>query len=568
MYVLCFSNIGSALALPYLQGRFIGAFAEGGSDMMRHLYSWLGGIFLASTISESFSRKATIVEAEFAFAVRHKYLAELYGKAVGLPWQWHQVHHSANVSSRISEAVEALYSFGYNQAWFLQTFIRLVGGLTALAILSPSIGLVVIIWIPLVIWRFRRIDIRLGDIRTEWSKADRHVATALADYLGNIGTLLSLRLQKATKGELSDRLTAVRAISARSNRLSANKQFLLNFTQSGFGIAVILLYVVLNRHVARSVLVASAVALQGYLGSVENSIHSLGWMQQSLLRWKVQLAGSEEIEQAAAVNETSQGSKDTNGSNWRDVEITGLTFRYEDQAHRTHHLDEVSLRLQRGRRIALVGPSGSGKGTLLRLMRGLHKPASGLLTIDAKNSDFAVLSGMSTLVLQDAEIFENTLRYNITFGIAADEAELARAADIACLAPVLAGLEKGLDTDIRERGVDLSGGQKQRLALARGLYTGRESSLLLLDEPTSSLDTVTEPMIFDRLFAARPDACIVASLHRLHLLDRFDHIYVMENGQVVEEGTFADLLARQGVLFTLWQAQKREESGNAPLPEG
>ena len=226
--------------------------------------------------------------------------------------------------------------------------------------------------------------------------------------------------------------------------------------------------------------------------------------------------------------------------------------------HHAHHLN-VSLDLARGRRIALVGTSGSGKSTLLRLLRGLHDADGGTLTVDgATYQGVAPLADLSTLVPQDPEIFENTIRYNITCGIAEDEEALNAAIHAAALESVIAELPQGLDTDIRERGVNLSGGQKQRLALARGILAARDSSLILLDEPTSSLDAATESLVFDRMFQAYNNACIVASLHRLHLLERFDYVYVMEAGRVVEQGDFATLLLAGGVLTYLWKAQQAE----------
>ena len=121
---------------------------------------------------------------------------------------------------------------------------------------------------------------------------------------------------------------------------------------------------------------------------------------------------------------------------------------------------------------------------------------------------------------------------------------------------MLPQLPRGLDTDIRERGVNLSGGQKQRLALARGLIAARNSSLLLLDEPTSSVDLATEGVIFDRLFTAMADKTIVASIHRFHLLPRFDEIGVMKEGAMIEQGSFNDLLARGGEFARLWASIK------------
>ena len=114
-------------------------------------------------------------------------------------------------------------------------------------------------------------------------------------------------------------------------------------------------------------------------------------------------------------------------------------------------------------------------------------------------------------------------------------------------------LPQGLATDIRERGVNLSGGQKQRLALARGLIAARDASLLLLDEPTSHVDVTTEGVIFSRLFNVYADKAIIATVHRLHLLPRFDWICFMDDGTIVQQGTFHDLVSKPGPFQHLWQ---------------
>jgi ABC-type multidrug transport system fused ATPase/permease subunit len=155
-------------------------------------------------------------------------------------------------------------------------------------------------------------------------------------------------------------------------------------------------------------------------------------------------------------------------------------------------------------------------------------------------------------VPQDSEVFENTVRYNLTFGTRVPENIIRQALAMSAFDEVLPKLPHGIDTDIRERGVNMSGGQKQRLALARGLIAAQHSSLLLLDEPTSSIDQITEGVIFDRIFRAFADKAIIATVHRLHLLPRFDHIILMENGAIVEQGDFTTLLARQGLFARLW----------------
>jgi ABC-type multidrug transport system fused ATPase/permease subunit len=121
---------------------------------------------------------------------------------------------------------------------------------------------------------------------------------------------------------------------------------------------------------------------------------------------------------------------------------------------------------------------------------------------------------------------------------------------------VITQLPKGLESDIREKGVNLSGGQKQRLALARGILAASESEVVLLDEPTSSVDPKTEAMIYQKMFTAFKNKAIISSMHRLHLLYQFDYIYVLNQGRIVAEGTFEHLREHSPIFQELWKHQK------------
>lgn len=153
---------------------------------------------------------------------------------------------------------------------------------------------------------------------------------------------------------------------------------------------------------------------------------------------------------------------------------------------------------------------------------------------------------------QDPEIFADTIRFNITFGIDAKEEDIAEATRLARFDSVLARLPNGLETNIAEKGVNLSGGEKQRLALARGIFFAQESDIVLLDEPTSSVDLQNEHMIYENILSKFGDKCIVSAIHKLHLLDMFDHIYVFDDGRIVEQGDLKSLLQNNGPLAELW----------------
>lgn len=184
----------------------------------------------------------------------------------------------------------------------------------------------------------------------------------------------------------------------------------------------------------------------------------------------------------------------------------------------------------------------------MRLLAGLYAPGAGTLSIDGRPVDWPRLRQLATLIPQETEVFEASLRENLTFGEPAEDAALQAALHTSAFDEVLAATHGDLDTMISERGFNLSGGQRQRLCLARGVLAANGSSLLLLDEPTSALDAGTESRVLQRIAAAFPHACVIASIHRLSLLDRFDTVVLMEAGRVIDAGPRDAVLARQPLL--------------------
>jgi ATP-binding cassette subfamily B protein len=192
------------------------------------------------------------------------------------------------------------------------------------------------------------------------------------------------------------------------------------------------------------------------------------------------------------------------------------------------------------------------------LLRGLYEPEPGYeFWVDDKKQELATLNQTVTLFPQEPEIFENTIEYNITLGLPFSEADILSVCEIAQFTEVIKQLPHGINSNIQEKGVNLSGGQKQRLALARGILAAKESEVVLLDEPTSSVDPKTEAKIYEQIFSAFSDKAIISSLHRLHLLHLFDHIYVLSQGSIVAEGNFFDLRDHSAAFQDLWKHQEQ-----------
>ena len=212
---------------------------------------------------------------------------------------------------------------------------------------------------------------------------------------------------------------------------------------------------------------------------------------------------------------------------------------------------DLNLSVSRGEVVALVGPSGAGKSTIADLMTGMLSPDSGRITIDGAALDAARARAWREqigYVAQDTYLFHDTVRANLRWARpAASEAELRAALALAAAEQFVDGLPQGLDTVVGERGASISHGERQRLALARALL--RRPRLLILDEATNSLDAHSEERILEAIERLRGDVTVVTIAHRISAVRRADRICVVENGSIVETGTWEDLCARPGGRF-------------------
>ena len=238
------------------------------------------------------------------------------------------------------------------------------------------------------------------------------------------------------------------------------------------------------------------------------------------------------------------------------VVFDAVSFRH---GARSEGISEVSFRAAPGTTVALVGPSGAGKTTLVRLALRLIDPQSGGVSIDGvdlRALKMAALRRAVALVPQDVALFNDTLEANIAFGRPdASPAEVLAAAEAAELSGFIEGLPDGMETKVGERGLKLSGGERQRVGLARALLA--DPRVLILDEATSALDSRTEAAIQDTLRRARKGRTTLVVAHRLSTIADADEILVLKRGRVVERGTHEALLAAGGEYATLWKRQTR-----------
>lgn len=219
--------------------------------------------------------------------------------------------------------------------------------------------------------------------------------------------------------------------------------------------------------------------------------------------------------------------------------------------------ENLSITIQPGQRVGLVGFSGSGKSTFVNLILRLFDPQSGQILIDGvdiRDMTQNALHSQISLIPQDPSLFHRTLIENIRYGrIDASDEEVIEAARQAYAHDFIAQIKEGYDSLVGERGVKLSGGQRQRIAIARVIL--KDAPILILDEATSSLDSITEKAIQDTLDLAMDGKTVIVVAHRLSTIAHLDRILVFDQGRIVEDGTHAKLLARHGAYYRLWKMQ-------------
>jgi ABC-type multidrug transport system fused ATPase/permease subunit len=550
MSILTLSQVVK-LAVPWFAAQAINAVQGQNDNHASHAAVMMGAIILVYCVAWAMHGPGRVLERNVGLRVRASMSDSLMEKLARAPLAWHERQHSADLQQRVQQASRALYDFTQGQFMYLQNAVNLVGPLIALTLLSRLTGAVALLGVVLIAVVITRFDRVLMGLSLKENAAERRYNAGMLDVVQNIKTVMALRLEEATRKLVGHRLFEAFVPTRTSIEVNEAKWCAVDL----LSIALVWGLVALQAWrmhqaslVGGTLLLGSIFMVYQYAQQASGVIGTFAANFQNFSGIKASVASADLILQAEQLG--LPPARDDYP--WQLLELSGIDYRYPHPSGHSLGINQAAVALRRGQHVALVGPSGSGKSTLLHLLAGLYHASDAELKVDGRPvADARDLMQFAMLVPQETEVFEATIRENLTLGRDYSDTQIERALYLSVFDEVVANLPAGLDTLISERGFNLSGGQRQRMALARGLLAASDFSVLLLDEPTSSLDQATEARFFERLNKALPDVSIIASVHRLSTLPNFDQVILMANGTVIDCGTASQLEARQPVMRSM-----------------
>ncbi len=482
---------------------------------------------------------------------------DFYAHLQRLSPQFFRQSNTGDLMSRATNDLNAVRNYlGPGIMYSLNTLFRLIFVLSAMLTVSPMLTLFALLPAPVLSY----LVYRMGKAIHEQSQ------TLQAKY-GELSTkvqenLAGIRVVKAYAREESD--TAAFAALNREyydqNLKLARLQALFYPSMSALlGLSVMLILWIGGQYVIHGQMTLGDIAqFLVYMTSLAWPLISIGWVTNILQRAAAAQLRLDEV--MLTQPEIADVASDEPVSIEGEIEFRQVSFAYPTQPERLV-LKNLSFKIPKGCRFAIVGATGSGKSTLVNLLPRLIEPTGGEILIDGRPIQTLPLRTLRRaigFVPQDHFLFSDTIRHNIAFGAPhASLEDIRKAAWVAAIDEEIERFPAGYDTLIGERGITLSGGQKQRLSIARALLS--QPKILILDDSLCAVDTHTEDTILNRLQAATATMTVILISHRISTVQHADHIIVLDNGELVESGTHDELLAKDGLYASLYRKQLLEE---------
>jgi subfamily B ATP-binding cassette protein MsbA len=494
---------------------------------------------------------------------------ELFAKLLEMPPGFFADRRTGELTSRLTADVGLLQGVLSHQiSEFARQVLALVGGVVLLTYLQPRLTLTALLAAPVVVGTALVFGRRLRQITTGVQDRIAEATAVAEEAFSQIRTVQSFVQEPAERARYAERIRA--SVRAALKRARVRGMFFGMLTFSTFAAIVFVLWqgglLVLDGKL-------TAGSLVGFLLYTITIAASIGALATSFTAYQEAVGAAERVfeilEMKPAIADPPAPAPLPAPVRGR-VAFEDVWFRYLPDPSLPWTLEGISLTVAPGEVVALVGPSGGGKTTLVSLLPRFWDVDRGRVRLDGldlRTVRLADLRGAIGVVPQEPALFSGTVRENIAYARPrATDLEIQAAARAAHAHEFIERLPQGYDTLVGERGVKLSGGQRQRVAIARAIL--KDPAVLILDEATSNLDTESERLIEDALAKLLVGRTTLIIAHRLSTVQRADRLVVLDRGRIVEEGTHAELLAAGGLYARLYQRQFRDSLVGAASSEG
>lgn len=503
-------------------------------------------------LESAFQYAYSVLWRNLAQTIQRDLRVEAYSHLQDLELAYFEEHSTGSLMAVLNDDINQLERFldvGANEVLQVVTTILLIG--TAFWVLAPSVAWMAVLPMPFIVWGAIAFQNLLAPRYATVRERVSILNSRLSNNLSGILTIKSFTAEGYETERVYEESEAYRISNRRAIAFSAAY--------------IPLIRILILVGFTATLIFGGLMAVDGQLAVGTYSV--LVFLTQRLL-WPLTRLGDTLDQYQRAMASTNRvmdlldtpirlhpGQRRLPVSNVRgEVRFEDVTFAYGTH---TPVVEQLTLKIPAGHTVAIVGATGSGKSTLVKLLLRFYEVNAGRITLD--DIDIRELAPQDLrqaigLVSQDVFLFHGTVAENIAYGtFNADQAEIEKAARIAEAHDFIAQLPQGYDTIVGERGQKLSGGQRQRLAIARAIL--KNPPILVLDEATSAVDNETEAAIQRSLDKITQNRTTIAIAHRLSTIRDADRIYVMEQGQLAEWGTHEELLDRQGIYTSLWRVQ-------------
>lgn len=491
------------------------------------------------------SRQFTLVSKTITFEMRSKMIDKLGRISI----RQYETKGSGGINAHLITDIETIDQFvGSTLAKFVISFLTVIGTAIVLLWLDWRLGLFILLVNPIVIYFSRKLGSMVKHLKRKENHSFEIFQNRLVETLDGIYQLRAANKEREFLQQLKESANQVRVDAdkyAWQSEAAGRVSFLLFLIGFELFRAVAMLMVMFS-----DLTIGQIFAVFGYLWFMLSPVQELLGIQFSWYSAKAALKRINDLLELEEEDRPVSKMNPFNETREVDVKIEHVDFSYNNE---NKVLDDLSLHIPAGKKVALVGASGGGKSTLIQLLIGVYRQNAGSIRFNDELTEdigFEVIRDKIAVVLQQPILFNDTLRHNLTLGGHFDEMSLWRALEVAQLQDVISQLNHGLDTQIGRNGIRLSGGQRQRLAIARMVLSNPQ--FVILDEATSALDTATEAALHKALteFLRGRTTLIVA--HRLSAVKQADLIYVLEDGKVTQTGTHGELVEQEGLYQTLY----------------